>query len=217
VKSEDWDKLLERGLSGGPPRSGFREEVLADSVAVFVRGRRSRSWRRAESLAAAAVLIAGVSFLLGRYSLPKPAPETVPIVRPVAAETQGVAVPTDLVAWLEAARLFHQLGMPDRMGRAVDHASRLLPAGTATTTVACGTAAPGCGGERITPEVGSGPQTRSYRVWGPSATPTSDSTGRTAHSRFPILSALGLTATPLPLGSSSVESVSQIMAQAFGD
>jgi len=177
---------------------------MADSLAAFVRGRRSRNWWRAGSLSAAAVLIAGVSFLLGRHSLPKAVPETVPVVTPVAVETQGVAVPNDLVAWLDAARLFHQLGMPDRMGRAVDRASKLLPAGAAATVVACGPAAPGCEIEKITLE-------------GRGATPTRADTGRTADSRLPILSALGLGATPLALRPSSTESVSQIMAQGLGD
>jgi hypothetical protein len=204
VKSEDWDKLLERGLSGGPPRPGFREEVLADSVAAFAQARRSRTWWRMGSRSAAAVLIAAVSFLLGRYSLPKPAPETAPVVVPVAAETRGVAVPNDLVAWLDAARLFHQLGMPDRMGRAVDHASKLLPAVPATSAVACGTAASGGEIERISPG-------------GEGATGTPDVTSRTADSRFPILSALALGATPLPLGSSLAENADQIMAQSLGD
>ncbi len=204
MKSEDWDKLLEQGLSGEPPRAGFREEVLGDSVTAFVRGRRSRAWRRAGSLAAAAVLIAGVSFLLGRHSLPKAAPETAPVVTPVAVETQGVAVPNDLVAWLDAARLFRRLGMPDRMGRAVDHASKLLPYEAATGAVACSTAAPGCEIEKITPEGGG-------------ATWTADVTSRTADPRFPILSALALGTTPLPLRPSSVENVSQIMAQSLGD
>ena len=204
MKSEDWDKLLERGLSGAPPRPGFREKVLADSAAAFVQARRSRARWRAGSLSAAAVLIAGVSFLLGRHSLPEPAPEAAPVVTPVAAEVRGVAVPDELVAWLDAARLFRQLGMPDRMGRAVDRASRLLPYDAATGAVACGTAAPGCEIERFTPD-GGGP------------TRTSDVTSRAADPRPTILSVLAPLATPLPLRPSSVENVSQIMAQAFGD
>jgi hypothetical protein len=204
MNDAEMDRLLERGLSGGPPRAGFREEVLAASVAAFVQARGNRARWRAGSLSVAAVLIAGVSFLLGRHSLPKAAPETAPVVTPVAAETQGVAVPNDLVAWLDAARLFRQLGMPDRMGRAVDRASRLLPADTAATAVARGTATPGREIEKITPEGGG-------------ATPTSDGTSRTTDSRFPILSALALGATPLTLGSSSVENLGRIMAQSLGD
>jgi len=204
VKSEDWDKLLEQGLSGEPPRAGFREEVLGDSVAAFVRARRGLVWRRVASLSAAAVLIAGVSFLLGRHSLPGAVPETAPAATPVAVETRGVTVPDELVAWLDAARLFRQLGMPDRMGRAVDRASKLLPAGVATTVVARGAAAPGCEIEGITPKGGG-------------ATRTADVTSRAAEPRFPILSALALGATPLPLGPSSEENVSQVTAPALGD
>ena len=206
MKSEDWDKLLEQGLSGEPPRPGFREEVLSDSVAAFVQARRSRTWWRAGSLSAAAVLIAAVSFLLGRHSLPKPASETVPVMTPVAVETQGVTVPDELVAWLDAARLFRQLGMPDRMGRAVDHASKLLPVGSAATAVACGTAVPGREIEKIT-RAGGG------------ATETAHATSHKADPRFPILSALVLPATPLPREpcSASVENVNPSMAPPFGD
>jgi len=180
-------------------------------VAAFGQARQSRTWWRAGSLSVAALLVAGVSFLLGRHSLPKPAPETVPVMTPVAVQTQGVTVPDELVAWLDAARLFRQLGMPDRMGRAVDRASRLLPYDPATGAVACGTAAPGCEIERITPGGGG-------------ATRPSDVTSRTADSRLTILSALAFPATPLPLRPSSqdphpssVENVGPIMAQALGD
>jgi hypothetical protein len=79
------------------------------------------------------VLIAGVSFLLGRHSLPKAAPETAPpAITPVAAGAKGVTVPNDLVAWLEAARFFKQLGMEDRAARAQDHVSKLLPSPSGT-------------------------------------------------------------------------------------
>jgi hypothetical protein len=45
----------------------------------------------------------------------------------VAAEPEGVIVPSDLVAWLDAARLFKRLGMEERMARAFDKAGKLLP------------------------------------------------------------------------------------------
>jgi hypothetical protein len=52
-------------------------------------------------------------------------------VPPLAADgPDGVNVPSELVAWLEAARLFRQLGMEDRMARAVERAGRLLPVDT---------------------------------------------------------------------------------------
>ena len=79
---------------------------------------------------AAAVLIAGVAFLGGRLSMPRTLPPSKDDAPPVVAEADGVNVPNELIAWLEAACLFKQLGMEDRMARAVERAGRLLPADT---------------------------------------------------------------------------------------
>jgi len=79
---------------------------------------------------AAAVLIAGIAFLGGRLSAPRTMPMSVDIARQVTTEPDGITVPSDLVAWLDAARLFGQLGMQDRMAEAVESAGRLLPSDT---------------------------------------------------------------------------------------
>ena len=42
---------------------------------------------------------------------------------------ERVTVPRELVDWLEAANLFRQVGMPDRMELAVSRAGRLFPGG----------------------------------------------------------------------------------------
>ncbi len=77
-------------------------------------------------LAAAAAVIAAVSFLLGRSSLGPP--PFGPVAEPVAADAgDTVVVSKDLVACVNAARLFKKFGMDDRMNRALDCASRLLP------------------------------------------------------------------------------------------
>jgi len=127
MKEEDADKYLRQHLSGDPPREAFKQETLRDSTAKFVRVWRRRSaWRRAEC-AAAAVLIAGVAFLGGRLSVPRRLPRSVNVAPQAAAMSDDVAVPSDLIAWLDAARLFGQLGMQDRMARAVERAGRLMP------------------------------------------------------------------------------------------
>ena len=77
--------------------------------------------------AAAAVLIAGIAFLGGRLSVPRMLPMSVDIAPPVTTEPDGITVPSDLVAWLDTARLYRRLGMEDRMARAVEYAGRLLP------------------------------------------------------------------------------------------
>jgi hypothetical protein len=55
------------------------------------------------------------------------------IERVVASAGDTVVVSSDVVVWLEAARFFKQLGMEDRMARALDHAGRLLPRDTILT------------------------------------------------------------------------------------
>ena len=132
MRDIDQDTLLGQHLSGNPPRDAFKEQTLRDSTAAFIRVQRLRwAWRRA-GLAAAAVLMAGVAFLGGRLSVPgTPVGNVAGAPRPIV-ESEGVTVSSELVAWLEAARLFKQLGMQDRMARAVERAGRLLPVDTAT-------------------------------------------------------------------------------------
>lgn len=130
MKDRDVDTHLRQYLSGDSLREEFKQQTLHDSTAEFVRVRRRRSaWRRAE-LAAAAILIGGVAFLSGRLSMPRTLPRSMYVVPRATAESDGVTVPSDLVAWLDAARLFRQLGMEDRMARAVERAGKLLPANT---------------------------------------------------------------------------------------
>ena len=127
MKEKDVEKHLRQHLSGSPPREAFKQQALRDSTAALVRVQRRRSaWRRAE-LAAAAALIAGIAFLGGRLSKPRTLPGSVEVTLQATAEPDGVTVPSDLIAWLDAARLFRQLGMEDRMARAVEHAGKLLP------------------------------------------------------------------------------------------
>lgn len=130
MKDRDADTHLTQHLSGEPPRQAFRQQVLRASTAEFACASRRRSaWRRA-AIAAAAVLIIGVAFLGGRLSVPRTLPGTMDTSPLAVARPDGVSVPSELVAWLEAARLFRQLGMEERMARAVERAGRLLPSGT---------------------------------------------------------------------------------------
>jgi hypothetical protein len=145
MKEKNVDKHLRQHLSGDPPREAFKQQALRDSTAALVRVRRRRSaWRRAE-LTAAAVLIAGIAFLGGRLSVPRKLPRSVDVAPRAAAEPDGVTVPSDLVAWLDAARLFGQLGMADRMAEAVESAGRLLPSDTVAASSEIGQSVTGIG------------------------------------------------------------------------
>jgi hypothetical protein len=132
MNDAEMDKLLEGALAGPGPRAAFREQVLRASVAAFARRRHRRAlWRRV-GLSVAALVIAGVSFLLGRCSLPPSAPTVAPVATVTPGAGQTVAVPGELVTWLQAARFFKQLGMPQRVARAYERASALLPEDMAT-------------------------------------------------------------------------------------
>jgi hypothetical protein len=138
MASYDIEKLIEESFSGDPPGSAFRARVLKESMAAFSRGRRAHVRRRLVQFGLAAAFIAGASFLLGRYLAPR---SVTARPEPVAAEsTETVMVSRELVAWLEAASLFRQLGMEDRMTRAVDRAGKLLPADIVTAPSGTGTA-----------------------------------------------------------------------------
>ncbi|MBN1361250.1 MAG: hypothetical protein JW993_11685 [Sedimentisphaerales bacterium] len=120
------DRLLEQALSGGGPPEAFRQHVLTDSTAVLGAGRVMRVRSRTAGLAAAAAVIAAVSFLSGRFSAPRIASQT-PVPPAVAHDPQSVSVPTELVAWLDAARFFKQLGMEQRVALAYERAGQLIP------------------------------------------------------------------------------------------
>ena len=160
MSNQDIDRLLERDLSGEPAGDAFRVRVLMDSTEAFLRARRTRARWHFSTLSAAAVLLAGVSFLVGRWSTPRPS--TGPVI---AMADDTVAVPKELVACLSAARLFKQLHMEDRMNRALDCAGRLLPREAIATGSAAEPvfAAGGEGFENPRRFVGSSPKPGSSR------------------------------------------------------
>lgn len=127
MKDKDTDKYLSEHLTFKQPREAFKQRVLGDSMVALARVQRRRSARRRAGLATAAVLIAGIAFLGGRLSKPRTLPRNVDVALQVAAEPDGVTVPSDVVAWMDAARLFKRLGMEERMVRAFEHAGKLLP------------------------------------------------------------------------------------------
>ena len=140
MKEKNVEKYLRQHLSGDPPREAFKQQTLRDSTAALVRVHRRRSALRRAECAAAAVLIAAVGFLGGRLSMPHALPSSVDVTPLATAEPDGVTVPSDLVAWLDAARLFKRLGMEERMARAVEHAGKLLPYNAVTSISTTGQA-----------------------------------------------------------------------------
>ncbi len=148
-KDKDVDEFLSEQLSGSAPREAFKQQTLRDSTAALVRVQRLRSVLRRAELTAAAVLIAGIAFLGGRLSKPRTLPRSADIEPRVAAERDGVTVPSDVVAWLDAARLFKRLGMEERMARAVERAGKLLPYDATAANIITGRALATNSGEEV--------------------------------------------------------------------
>ncbi len=142
MKDNDVDKYLSQHLSGSPPREALKQQALRESTAALVRVRRRHSARRRAGCAVAAVLIAGIAFIGGRLSVPRKLPRSVDVAPQAVAEaeTDSVNVPSDLVAWLDAARFFKRLGMEERMASAFEHASKLTPYDTVASISTTGQA-----------------------------------------------------------------------------
>lgn len=128
MKDRDVDTHLKQFLAGDPAKDAFKQQVLQDSTAEFLRVQRHHSVWRFTGLAIAAMLMIGAAFWAGRVSTPSKMPETGEPQPLAVSGSNSVVVPEDLIAWLDAARLFGQLGMKDRMAHAVERAGRLLPA-----------------------------------------------------------------------------------------
>ena len=112
--------LLKQGFSDMGMSSGLQQMLLEQSSHVLSRSyqRRARIRRLCRVSGLFVVLVLG--FAGGRfYNRPEPTIATTP--------TGGatVAVPQDTLTWLQAARLFHQLGMDQRATRAYRQAHLL--------------------------------------------------------------------------------------------
>ena len=134
MNESEAEKLIERGLSAGRPRETFAAQLLADSTAALVRSTRRRARWRMAGLAAAAVLIAAVSFLCGRLLPSAPGALEPAVAGPGPGQAETVRVPAELVTWLQAARFFKQLGMQERVTLAYERAGGLLPYEAAVTS-----------------------------------------------------------------------------------
>jgi hypothetical protein len=119
------EKMLER-LAGNPAGEVFRERVLRSSTAALGVGHGRQAWHYAAGVAAA-ILIATTAFLCGRASAPQATVAKAESPANLRNPADTVRVPVELVAWLEAARFFKQLDMPERVTLAYERAGKLVP------------------------------------------------------------------------------------------
>lgn len=127
MNNQDINKLIEDALSANSAGEAFKEQVLRDSTAALIRGRILRRQLRAAGLTLAILLATAAAFTCGRMSVSERVTHGQMIAQNVAEKDAGVRVSRDLVAWLDAARFFTQLGMDERAALSYRKASELIP------------------------------------------------------------------------------------------
>jgi hypothetical protein len=109
----DSEQLIQRAASGHGPDAALRQRLREQSARAFMKAKTVRVWHHRFAAGGVVTLVAMAAFVAGRCTC-----ET-------RLQADRVAVPRDLVTWLEAGRFFAQLGMPEREARAYQQASRL--------------------------------------------------------------------------------------------
>ncbi|MGD8500230.1 MAG: hypothetical protein PVJ86_06255 [Phycisphaerales bacterium] len=127
MNSQDMNSLIEDALSVNAASGAFKERVLRDSTVAFTRGMVLKTRLRTAGFTSLTLLVAAAAFFCGRLSAPGEVGDRQVVVQSVDGQNDNVSVSRDLVAWLDAARFFTQLGMEERAALSYKRASELIP------------------------------------------------------------------------------------------
>ena len=123
----DFNELITEGLIQGQADTAFRTRLKQRSGQALIKGQQRRLWYRRSSHICVVLLVAMSAFYSGRVTV-KPQTPRKPIVSTNSGQNgDTILVARDLVAWLEAARFFQQLGMEERANKAFQLAGTLTP------------------------------------------------------------------------------------------
>ncbi len=127
MNSQDINNLIEDALSANSAPGAFKEHMLRDSTAAFMRGRVLHRRLRTAGFTSLVLLVAGAVFLCGRLSVPREVLNRRALAHDNDEQVESVMVSRDLVVWLDAARFFTQIGMEKRAAFSYRQASELIP------------------------------------------------------------------------------------------
>lgn len=127
MNDQDTNRLIEDALSANAASNAFKEHVLRESTAAFSRGRVLHRRMRTAGFTSLVLLLAATAFFCGRLSVPRELGGRQIVMQNVDEQDNSVRVSRDLVAWLDAARFFTQLGMEERAALSYRQASELIP------------------------------------------------------------------------------------------
>ncbi len=126
MNNQDIDSLIEGALGANSSSDAFKERVLRDSTAAFSRGRALHRRLRTAGFTSLVLLVATAAFFCGRLTVAHEAVDQ-RMAQHIDDQDDSVRVSRDLVAWLDAARFFTQLGMEERAALSYKQASQLIP------------------------------------------------------------------------------------------
>ena len=127
MNDQDTNRLIEDALSANAASNAFMERVLRESTAAFSRGRVLHRRMRTAGFTSLVLLVAAAAFFCGRLSVPGELSGRKIVMKNVDEQDNSIRVSRDLVAWLDAARFFTQLGMEERAELSYKQASELIP------------------------------------------------------------------------------------------
>ena len=125
MDENDINDLLKSTLSGNTAGNNFKEKLLRDSTVAFTRVRIFHQRLRITGLLSLIIIFTTAAFLFGRFSVSQKTNERQIIVQ--HTNNDSISVPRDLIAWLDAAKFFTQLGMDQRAEFSYKQASQLIP------------------------------------------------------------------------------------------
>ena len=125
MNENDINDLLSSSLGGNSARKDFKEQLLQNSTAAFTRGRIFHQRLRTTGLISLIIIFTTAAYLSGRFSVSRKTNERQIIVQ--HTNNDSISVSRDLIAWLDAAKFFTQLGMDQRAEFSYKQASQLIP------------------------------------------------------------------------------------------
>lgn len=127
MNENDINDLMNNAHGGNIARHDFKEQLLQNSTTAFTRNRLFRKRLKVTGLILLIAIITTSAFITGRLSVNKETSHQRQIVQQSNPDDNNISVPKDLVAWLDAAKFFNQLGMPERAEFSYKQASQLIP------------------------------------------------------------------------------------------
>ncbi|MBN1972698.1 MAG: hypothetical protein JW787_03610 [Sedimentisphaerales bacterium] len=127
MNENDINDLLNSALGGNTARQDFKNQLLQNSTNAFNRGRLFHKRLKITGFVVLIAIITTAAFFSGRLSVNKETSHQQQIARQTNSDDNNISVSKDLVAWLDAAKFFTQLGMPERAEFSYKQASQLIP------------------------------------------------------------------------------------------